>query len=91
MSAEVERIYVGVTTSIDSTGTIIPKEIVWNDGRVFEIEQVISSCPASRVRKGMPGDCFIIRVRGKEKPLFFEKVDERFPGRYFRWFVERSA
>ena len=85
-----ERIYVEVNLQIDCVGTVIPKEIVWSDGRTFTIDRVLSASPAEKYKPGVHGSCFIVTIMGQEKPLFLEKVDDRFPGRYFRWFVERE-
>ena len=41
-----ERVYVDVNLRIDCLGTVIPKEIIWYDGRTFTIDQVLSSSPA---------------------------------------------
>ena len=35
-----ERIFVTVTSVFDSTGYVHPREIIWEDGRVFKIESI---------------------------------------------------
>ena len=83
-----ERVYVNVNSDFDSTGYVIPRSITWADGRTFKIDKVKDYRPASSVRKGMPGDCYTVMIKGEEKHLFFEKSNELFATRVGRWFVE---
>ena len=41
-----ERIFVTVTSVFDSTGYMHPREIIWEDGRVFKIESSKDFRPA---------------------------------------------
>ena len=83
-----EKMYINVNTDFDSTGYMIPRSIIWTDGRVFHIDDVRDFRPASYFEKGRNCDCYTVVIHGEEKLLFFEKTDEFFSSRVGRWFVE---
>ena len=85
-----ERVYVNVNSDFDSTGYMLPRSITWADGRTFKIDAVKDFRPASSVRKGMPGDCYTVVIKGETRHLFFEKSNELFATRVGRWFVEKQ-
>lgn len=60
-------------------GKIIPKNIFWEDGRVFEIDRVIDVRPCASTKGGGMGIRYTCRILGKEKYLFLDK---------YLWFVE---
>ena len=83
-----ERVYVKVNADIDTTGYMLPRTIIWSDGRCFHIDAVKNFRPASAVCKGRTSDCFTIVIHGIERLLFFERTDTMFSSRFGRWFVE---
>jgi len=83
-----QRIYVKVTSDFDSTGYMLPRAIIWEDGRTFKIEAVKDFRPASSIEKELPGDCYTVVIKGEIKHLFFERSQDRFAGHFGRWFVE---
>lgn len=83
-----EKIYVTVTSTIDSIGYMMPCSITWSDGRVFKIDAVTDFRPADSISSGLPGDCYTVVIQGVEKHLFFEQAADHFSGRIGRWFVE---
>ena len=85
-----ERVYVKVDSTFDSTGYMMPTSITWVDGRTFPIQKVRDYRPAGTSDSSPTGDCFTIMVQGKERLLFFERIDPRFSGRLGRWDVERE-
>lgn len=85
-----ERVYVKVDSTFDSTGYMMPTSITWVDGRTFPIQKVRDYRPAGTGDSSPTGDCFTIMVQGKERLLFFERIDPRFSGRLGRWYVERE-
>lgn len=86
-----EKVYVKVNTDFDSTGYMMPRSIIWSDGRIFKIEAVRDFRPASSMERGRSGDCYTVVIHGEEKFLFFEKTSELFASRIGRWFVECPA
>ena len=89
MSRGFEKIYVKVNSDFDSTGYMVPKTIIWSDGRIFRIDAVKDFRPASALMKGHGGDCYTVVIRGEERHLFFEKTNDMFTARIGRWFIER--
>ncbi len=83
-----ERVYVKVNSDFDSTGYMQPKTIIWQDGRVFQIEAVKDFRPASSIERSLPGDCYTVIIKGEIKHLFFERSQDRFASHFGRWFVE---
>lgn len=86
-----ERIYVKVNTDFDPTGYMMPRSIIWSDGRIFTIDAVRDFRPASTHESGRSGDCYTVVIRGEEKLLFFEKTCGLFASRVGRWFVESAV
>ena len=86
-----EKVYVKVNTDFDATGYMMPRTIIWSDGRIFKIESVKDFCPASKLERGRSGDCYTVVIHGEEKHLFFERANELFASRFGRWFVECPA
>jgi len=89
-TARFERIYVKVVSDFDRTGYMQPRAIVWQDGRVFRIDEVKDFRPAACVDRSLPGDCYTVVIRGETRHLFFERANGRFPSRVGRWFVESA-
>jgi hypothetical protein len=83
-----EKIYVKVSSDFDSTGYMQPTAIIWKDGRTFKIDSVRDFRPSSSIDKSLPGDCYTVLINGETKHLFFERLSDRFPSRFGRWFVE---
>lgn len=88
MNRNHKRIYVKVTSDFDATGYMQPRCITWEDGRVFQIDQIRDFRPASDAERTR--DCYTVIIKGEEKHLFFERIDPLFPNRLGRWFVERT-
>lgn len=84
-----EKVYVSVTSEIDTTGFMHPKKLEWTNGRMYNIEEVRDFRPADTIGMGYSGDCYTVVIKGKEKRLFFEHSP--FPPRFGRWFVEVIA
>lgn len=90
MGAE-KRVYMDVDATFDKDGRILPRALVWEDGRRYEIDRVVGVRPAMAARAGSGGDRYTIIVRGRESYLFFERSAELTGSRLGRWFVERRA
>jgi len=84
------RTYVNVTSVFDRMGFMTPREVIWEDGRIFPIDSVKDFRPASAIADDLHGDCYTVLIKGKEKYLFFERADVRQPCRFGRWFVETA-
>ncbi len=71
--------YVEVLVRYFEDGTYRPLSIVWEDGRIFDIDEVMDKRRAASLKVGGVGTRFIVRIGGKSTCLYFEDP---------RWFVE---
>lgn len=78
------KVYVKVIMIQDEEGTIQPLQIVWEDGKVFDVDKVIYRCRASSTKVGGTGMRYTIRISGKETFLYYSEDENR-------WFVEGKA
>jgi len=83
------KVYVTVRTDFMADGTMLPREITWEDGARFEIDRVLDIRPAAAMKAGGQGDRYTIRVSGKQTYLFFERSTNLTGNKIGRWFVER--
>ncbi len=83
-----ERVYVQVRSVCDATCYMLPRAIIWPDGRVFTIEDVRSIRPDAA--SGGLRNCFTVMIRGQERTLFYEQYRNPPPCRHGRWYVEHS-
>ena len=60
-------------------GNIIPLEIVWDDGRRFQIDKILDKRKAASTKGGGAGIRYTVRICGHEKYLFLDD---------YTWFVE---
>ena len=74
------KINLEVIAAFDLDGNIHPKAIVWEDGRVFEIDRVLDVRRAASLKAGGLGIRYICRIRGKEVRLFNDEG---------HWFMEK--
>ena len=82
------RQYIDVDVSFDPDGRMRPRMLTWLDGNRFEIDRVMDVRPAHAEKAGGQGDRYKVKVRGKDKELYFEHnpdISSMFVG---RWFVE---
>lgn len=73
-----QKIYVEVTAKFDVEGNITPVSVRWEDGSVYEIDEILD---ASQRATGNTDGRYICMIHGQERHLCFENS---------RWFVEES-
>ena len=61
--------YVDVLTLMSADGVKIPKQIIWEDGRVFKID-AYTQCGMVLSLGGKCGILYKVKIRGKEKKLY---------------------
>ncbi len=74
-----EKKYIKVQVICDEDGTLTPNTILWEDGRKFSIDKIISVTNSASIKYGAIGKKYICKVHGKEISLFNEDK---------RWFIE---
>lgn len=85
-----KRTYVAVRAEFDVLGNFLPTEIIWEDGRVYEIDRVLDVRPAASLKSSGRGDRFTVRILGRETYLFFERGERLLGNNLGRWFVVRK-
>lgn len=90
-AARYKRVYVDVDVSFDPDGKMIPRTLVWTDGRPYEIDRVLDVRPAHAEKAGGQGDRYKVRMRGQERELFFEHNPDMSSRIVGRWFVEAKV
>jgi len=91
METKPVKVYVAVRVSFDQNGQLIPKELTWEDGRVYEIDCVTDIRQASAMKAGGQGDRYTIWINGQQSYLFFECNASLAGNNIGRWFVERRT
>ena len=80
-----QRKYIEVLCRHTEDGKIVPVEIIWGDGRRFEIDRVLEAKQSCEMKTGgLPGWRYTCRVMGKQVDLWLEG-DSR------RWFMELES
>ena len=88
---EYRKVYVEVVASFREDGLLLPREIVWEDGRHYEIDRVIDIRPAASLKVGGQGDRYTVSVAGKQKYLYFERSANISGQNLGRWFIEAKV
>lgn len=84
------KVYVAVDAVFDALGRMIPRSLVWEDGRRYEIDRVTDIRQAAALKAGGQGDRYTIRINGQYSYLFFERSASLSGCCLGRWFVERK-
>ena len=83
--------YVEVLVEFAPDGTMLPRILVWEDGRRYEIDKIKAIQPAPALKAGGQGDRYTILIEGQERFLFFEHNADYGTERVGKWFVERRV
>ena len=78
-TASCRKAYVSVNLDVDKEGVFYPRLIRWDNGLVFQIDQILYKCRASSKKVGGGGIRYTVMIKGKETFLFREGET---------WFVE---
>ena len=68
-----------VVAKMHENGKVIPLSIIWDDGRIFEIDKVIDIRKKASTKGGGKGLRYTCRIKKQERYLWLDE--------YF-WFVE---
>ena len=71
--------YVEVVSRTDEDGAVMPLQVVWDDGRTFDIDRVLDVRQAASLKVGGTGMRYLVRIGQRTTYLFYENP---------RWFVE---
>lgn len=83
-----QRVYVELGVRFSPDGAMTPLQLIWKDGRIFEIDKVVEVRRAAS-GAGSMGLRYTVKIMGQERRLFFEDTysDTGRP----RWFVETEG
>lgn len=73
------KTYVNVFAVFDTLGQIMPRAVLWEDGRRFPIDRVKSIERRASLRSGGAGLRYHVIICGQERYLYLEET---------RWFIE---
>lgn len=85
------KVYVPVEVAFESDGKMLPRAIIWEDGRKYTIDKIIDARPAVAMKAGCRGYRYTIWIQGRQSYLFFERYDSVFDCHVGHWFVERMT
>ncbi|MBR6028833.1 MAG: hypothetical protein IKP40_07045 [Clostridia bacterium] len=83
--------YVEVHVDFSPDGTMLPRTLVWEDGRQYEIDRIKAIQAAPALKAGGQGDRYTVMIAGRERFLFFEHNADFGNERIGKWFVERRV
>ena len=79
MDVQCRKEYVSVNLDVDKEGVYHPRFIRWDNGLIFQIDQILYKCRASSKKVGGGSIRYTVMIKGKESFLFREGD---------KWFVE---
>ena len=79
MGTQCRKAYVSVNLDVDKEGVCHPRFIRWDNGLIFQIDQILYKCRASSKKVGGGGIRYTVMIKGKESFLVREGD---------KWFVE---
>lgn len=74
--------YVKVVSATDEDGRVTPLSVEWDDGRTYEIDQVLDARHAASLKVGGTGMRYLVRIGSATTYLFHEDP---------RWYVEAKC
>ncbi len=74
-----KKVFVEVVAKFSREGKITPISVIWQDGRVYEIDKILDIRRAASLKVGGMGIRYTCRIRGKDTFLYYEEP---------KWFVE---
>lgn len=74
------KIYIDVLAEFTKDGILRPKEIIWEDGRHFEVDKILDTRRVASLKAGGVGIRYTCRINGRDKYIYYEENN--------RWFVE---
>lgn len=82
------KVYVGVVAFFREDGLLLPRELLWEDGRRYRVDKVSDVRPSASMKAGGQGDRYTIWLNGQQRHLYFERNASLQGNNIGRWFVE---
>ncbi len=84
------KVYLGVEVAFNTGGQMLPRTVIWEDGRRYEVDRVLDIRPAPALKAGGQGDRYTLRIRGQTTYIYFERTAAPAGNVIGRWFAERK-
>lgn len=74
---------ISVLAQFTESGTVMPRTLIWEDGRCFAIDRVLDVRKMASTKGGGFGTRFMCRIRGREvyffreEDIWFMEVEDR--------------
>ena len=75
-----DKVYVDVTARFTKDGRLIPVNMIWKDGHIYEIQKVTDVRRAASLKAGGVGLRYTCLIDGRTSHIFYEDNN--------LWFVE---
>lgn len=79
MAEQCRKAYVSVNLDVDEDGVIYPRYILWSNGKLFQIDQLLYKCRAASSKMSGGGIRYTVMIQGRQTYLYHEGN---------KWFVE---
>ena len=76
------KVYVDVEAHFSAEGHMVPRAVIWEDGRRYVIDRIVQIERCASQKAGGRGVRYTCMINGQRSYLFYE-VD--------KWFVERNS
>lgn len=73
------KIYVNMIVEMNKYGEILPRKILWNDGRIFDIDKIIDKRKSASLKAGGCGIRYTCIISGQQRYIFLDNG---------KWFIE---
>lgn len=67
---EARKQYVEVIVQFREDGLMLPRIILWEDGRKFPVDRILDVSPAPALKAGGQGDRYTVQIAGKSAISF---------------------
>lgn len=71
--------YITIIAKMQSDGVVLPLKLIWETGKIYEIDKVIDMRKKASTKGGGAGIRYLVKIKNKEKYLFLKD---------YKWFIE---
>ena len=86
-----DKKYVQVEAFFDINGDVIPRIIVWENGKIFDIDKILDVRNASSLHSGGAGIRYTVKIGGNVRYLFCEGQNALSHHEFCRWFISKEG
>ena len=86
-----DKIYVQVEAFFDINGEVVPKSIIWENGKIYTIDKILDVRNACSLHSGGSGTRYTIKIGGNVRYLFCEGQNVLSHHEFCRWFISKEG